>query len=138
MTTNGRRRPALALDVPTVTGHIHDRSGALLDELDDLIAALDATLADQAAARLAIADAEAEQAIIEASLMLATEGKNEGERKGRLTLALHADPGYAELARVARGARAVLFDADRRVAVIKARMQLVRAALALLTGDASV
>ena len=132
MTTNGRRRPALALDVPTVTGHIHDRSGGLLDELDDLIAALDATLADQAAARLAIADAEAEQAIIEASLMLATEGRNETERKARLALALHANPGYQELCRVARDGRATLFACDRRTVVIKERCRLVRAALALL------
>ena len=135
---NAPRRPAFALDVPTVAGRIHDRGGALLDELDTLISDLDATLADQAAARLAVADAAAEMAIIDASLALSIEGKNEAERKARLTLALRDDGGYQELCRVAREARAALHDADRRATVIKARMQLVRAALALLaTGTPS-
>lgn len=123
--------------VPLVVERVHDHGGALLDELNTLIADLDAVLADQSAARLTIADAEAEMSLIEASLALTTEGKNESERKARLTLALRDDAGYQELARVARDSRAALYDADRRLAVIKERCRLVRAALALLTGSTS-
>lgn len=108
-----------------------DRAGCLLDELDSFIAELDDIMRDQAAARLVIGDAESEQAIIEASLTLTTDGKNEAARKAALTLALAEDAGYQRLAAVVREARAALFDADRRLSVVKARMALVRAALAL-------
>ena len=111
-----------------------DRGAALLDELDDLISSLDATLADQRTARLVLADAESEAAIIEASITLTVEGRNEQERRARLTLALRDDAGYQELTRVAREARASLYDCERRLAVLKARVGLVRAAIALHIG----
>ena len=82
-----------------VGGTIHDRAATLLSEADSLISHVDAVLADQTAARLAIAEAEAEMTIIEASLTFTIEGQNESERKARLALALQADPGHQELCR---------------------------------------
>ena len=112
----------------------HTDPHELLDKLDAFIDELDAAHADASAARLVVSDAEAEMAIIEASLTLDIEGKNETERKARLVLALRDDGGYQELARTARHARATLLDAERRVAVVKQRIGLMRAALALVAG----
>ena len=109
-----------------------DRSGALLDELDTLIAELDAALAEQNTARLVVADAEMEMSLREASATLTIDGRNEAERKARLTLALRSDPAYQQLAQTARHARAGLLDAERRLTVIRQRIALVRAALTLL------
>ena len=108
---------------------------ALLETLDALIGELDSALADAGTARLVVSDAEAEMAIIEASLTLDIEGKNETERKARLVLALRDDGGYQELARTARDARTALFQAERRLTVTKARIGLVRTALAVIAGD---
>ena len=118
--------------LPTVRDDA-DRAGALLDELDSLIADLDAALADASTARLVIADAEVEMAVIEASVTLGTTGPNETARKAAVTLALRDEPGYQTLAATAREARAGLYTAERRCAVTKQRIALVRAALALLT-----
>src|SRR5436190_2135752 len=82
-----------------------DRAGALLDELDDLITLIDSVMQDQIAARVVLTDAEIEQAIIEAELTLTVEGKNETERKARLTLALRDDAAYQTHASAAREAR---------------------------------
>ncbi len=117
------------LPVRDTTG---DRGAALVDELDDLIAALDEALANQTAARLVIADAELEMSIIEASVTLTVEGRNETERKARLTLALAEDAGYRTHAQAARDARLAMWEAERAIAVVKQRIGLVRAALALL------
>ena len=121
------------LDTYTVRDVEQDRTAALLDELDSLIAALDAALAEQNGARATIADGELEMQLIAASLTLSTEGRNESERRARLTLALHDDPGYQACAATVRHARAALLSAERTITIIKARMALVKAALALLT-----
>ena len=108
-----------------------DRPGALLDELDTLIADLDAALADANAARLVITDAEMEMELIAASVTLDTTGPNDTARKAAITLALRDDPAYQTHAQAARHARAGLLDAERRAVVVKQRITLVRAALAL-------
>ena len=113
-----------------------DPTGALLDELDSLIAELDAALGDHNAGRTVVADAELELSIIEASLTLTTEGRNEAERKARLVLALREDGGYQALAAAAREARATIHQAERRLTVVKERCRLVRAALAAALGHA--
>lgn len=113
-----------------------DRAGALLDELDTLIGELDSALADTNAARLVISDAEMEMELIAASITLMAGGKNEAERKARLALALREDAGYQHFAATARAARASLFGAERRAAVLKQRIALVRHALGLLRADA--
>lgn len=107
---------------------------AALIQLDSLITDLDHALAEANTARLVISDAEGEQAIIEASVSLSIEGKNETARKALLTLALRDDLGYRELSRTSRDARTALLDAERRIAVLKERIRLVRAALALHIG----
>ena len=112
-----------------------NRAGALLADLETLITELDGALADQNAARLVVSDAESELAIIEASLTLDIEGRNEQERRARLTLALREDGGYQQLAQTARSARAAIHNAERRITVIKAHIGRVRAALALLTSE---
>ena len=120
------------IDRLVVRGIEHDRAGALLDELDTLITDLGDALAEQNAARLVAADAETEMEMRAASVSLIIDGRNEGERKARLTLALGEDAGYQQLAQAARHARAGLHDADRTITIVKARMALVRAALAVL------
>lgn len=106
-----------------------DRAGALLDELDDLIRIIDTTLAEQNAARLVLADAEVESAIIEAEHTLAAPGKNEAERRARLTLTLRDDSAYQTHAAAARSARSRLHECERSLAVARLRVTLVRAAL---------
>src|SRR5439155_11953634 len=129
--TNGHT-PATHTTAPLTVRDEPDRGGALLDELDDVIAVLDAALADQCAARVVIADAETELAIIEASHMLAVTGGNEASRKAALTLALRDDAAYQQLARTVRDARAAYHEAERRCVVAKERCRLLRAALALV------
>ena len=111
-----------------------DRAGALLDELDSLIAELDSALADANAARLVITDAETEMGMIAASVTLTTNGGNAAQRKAIIALALRDDPAYQTHAQATRHARAGLLDAERRAAVVKHRIALARAALALLAG----
>jgi hypothetical protein len=103
----------------------------LLNELDDLITALGSAMAEQQAARTVIIDSEQEQAIIRASLALTLSAPPDAPRKAALTLACAADPGYQELSRVIREARAGVFTADRRIAVVQARIELVKGAIAL-------
>ena len=79
-----------AVETYTVREALSDQAGALLDELDTLISDLDAALAEQHAARLVIADAELEMALIEASLTLSTNGGNAETRKATVFLALRA------------------------------------------------
>ena len=138
MTTHADRTPAAyvlpGFPGPTIRDTEPDRAGALLDELDSLITELDSAIGDQNTARLVLADAELELSVIEASLTLTTEGKNEAERKARLVLALRDDGGYQTLASAAREARAAVHDTERRLTVIKERCRLVRAALALAAG----
>jgi hypothetical protein len=112
-----------------------DRGAALLSELDDLIITLDSAITDAATARMVILDAESEMEVIAASIALGIAGTNEAARKAALTLALRGDAGYQVHAQAVRHARASLFTAERRIAVTKARIGLVRAALALLAGE---
>ena len=115
-------------DIPTISIDA-DHAGRLLDELDDLISLIDSVIGDQCAARAVLADAEMEQAIIEAEHTLSVEGKNETERKARLTLTLRDDAAYQTHAAAAREARAALHQCDRRLTVAKLRVTLVKAAL---------
>ncbi len=115
-------------DLPTIT-IAADRAGALLNELDDLITLIDGVMQEQPAARAALADAEVEQAIIEAEHALSVEGKNETERRARLTLALRDDEVFQTHCAAARSARAALHDCERRLTIAKLRVTLVRAAL---------
>lgn len=122
------------LNTYIVRDTLTDRAGALLDELDSLIADLDAALADANAARLVIADAEMEMELISASATLDTAGPNETVRKAQAAVWRSQDPAYQTHAQAARHARAGLLDAERRAAIVKQRIALVRAALALLAG----
>ena len=121
-----------AVDTCTVRDTMADRAGALLDELDTLIAQLDAALTEANTARLVIGDAETEMEMRAASAALLVEARNEAERKARLTLALGEDAGYQQLATTVRHARASLLTAERTASITKQRMALVKAALALL------
>ena len=121
------------IDALVVRDTEDDRAAALLDEFDSLVSELDAAMTEQAEARAVVSEAETEMTVIEAEHALATEGRNEQERKARLVLALRDDPAYQVHAATARHARGALYTAERRLAVCKARMALVRAALGLLT-----
>ena len=122
-----------AVETYIVRDSLSEQAGALLDELDTLISDLDAALAEQHAARLVIADAELEMALIEASATLSTNGSNTETRKASVLLALKADPAHQTHAQAVRSARAGLFTAERTATITKERLRLVRAALALLT-----
>ena len=100
-----------------------------LDAYDSAIAELDAALTDAARERLIIHEAGTELALMEAQVSLTVEGRNEAERKARLTVALHENSEY-EQARVRdRDARFRLADAERRVMVARERCRLLRCAL---------
>ncbi len=135
MMLNGTRPHPLAiqfmLDGTPVVPVRDDRdpAGRLLDELDSLISDLDTAIADADAARQVIADAESEMAIIEASVTLGIEGRNEALRKALIVLALRDDAGFQALAATAREARASLRAAERRLVIIKQRIGLVWAAV---------
>jgi hypothetical protein len=120
--------------IPTITA-LADGGGALLDELDSLITELNDTLSEQITARIVIADAETEMSVLDASITLGTTGPNELARKAAITLTLHNDAGYQELARVARDARAMLFESERQLTVLKHRIGLVKSALALVVAN---
>ena len=107
-----------------------------LDTYDSAITELDAALSDAARERLIIHETGAELALLEAHASLTVEGRNEAERKARLTLALHDSSAY-EQARVRdRDARFRLADAERRATVARERCRLLRSALALAAGRA--
>jgi hypothetical protein len=112
------------------------RGAGLLDELDTLITDLDDAMQDAATARTVIADTETELEIIAASYALGITGSNETARKAALVLALAVDEAHKVHSQTVRHARASLFTAERRIAIVKQRIGLVRAALALVThGD---
>ena len=70
--------------------------GAMLAEYRQHIAALDTALVDAGTARSAIVAAQADIDHVEATLALTIEGRNETERRARLTLALETDAGHQE------------------------------------------
>jgi hypothetical protein len=127
MTTTAPVRAIPAIESP-------DRV-ADLDAWEDRIAAMDAALRDAAGARREIDELAALLERIEASKVLAVEGRNAEERKARLTLELADDARYGGALADLRSARERLADADRRVLVSRERCRLLRAALAL-TPDA--
>jgi hypothetical protein len=112
-----------------------DAGMALLSELDDLIATLEAAMQDAATARDVITGSEFEMEIIAASLALTCTAPAEWQRRHAITFALSQDAGYQAHAQTVRHARASLYTAERRIAIVKARMQLVHAAIALLVGS---
>lgn len=113
------------------------RVGFLLDELDAMIAHLDAAIGDANAARLVMFDTETEMAVIEASVTLATTGANAAARKAAMLLALRDDAAYQTFAAAVRDARVNLFHAERTIAVVKQRIGLMPAAVLLHTDEPS-
>ena len=110
--------PALALDE--------------LDAWDSEIAALDQAMRDAQEARELVAWVTRAMDTIEAQMALAVEGRNEGERKHRLTLALDAHEPYQGAVLDLQEARQRLADAERRIAVSKERCRLLQTAITLL------
>ena len=107
---------------------------AELDSWDDTIAALEAALADAAAARRDLADAEREADLLEARALLSINGSNESMRKAALTVALSESITYQDITAEARAARDRLADAERRAAILRERCRLHRAAVAVAAG----
>ena len=108
---------------------------AELDIYDDTIAALDAAYRDADAARRELDAARRDMDVAEARIIVADiEGKNEGERKARLLLALLDDAAYRDADQRAQDAVEALRPAERHVRVLTERCRLLRAALALATG----
>lgn len=136
--TNGTRSQSGAIAevraaVLTVRDDGSYRGAGLLDELDTLISELDGALRDAATARMVIADTDTELEIIAASYALRVKGTSAAARQAAVVLALALDDGHKVHLQTIRHARAALFTAERRSAIITARIGLVRAALALIT-----
>ena len=87
---------------------------AELDDWDSAIAALDAALADAAAARRDLADADREADLLEARALLSITGSNESMRKAALAVALIESITYQDITAEVRALRERLTDAERR------------------------
>ena len=105
-----------------------------LDDWDSAIAALDAALADAAAARSDVADAEREADLLEARTLLGITGSNESMRKAALAVTLSESIAYQDITTEARAARERLADAERCVVILKERCRLHRSAVATALG----
>ena len=108
---------------------------ALLDEYDNVIAALDLALRDADAARRTLDHARRRMDVAEARIIAAgVEGKNEAERKARLLLALLEDRPHRDADQQAQDAAEEQRQAERQVRVVTERCRLLRASLALYSG----
>jgi hypothetical protein len=130
-TLNGTR-PATITSIPTI-----ERADIAsdLDSWDDTIAALDLALRDADMARRDLEIARREMELIEARRVVAgVEGRNEGERKAHLILALVADPDYRLAELHARDAADDQRNAERQVRVLMETCRLLRASIELTAG----
>lgn len=117
--------------IPTET----DPRGAMLDDYDSAIGALELALRDADAARRERESAQRAMDVAEARTTAAgLEGKNELERKAFLLLALLDNRDYRAAEEQARDAADAQRDAERTVRILQERCRLLRAALGLTTG----
>ena len=112
-----------------------DAALADLDAYDTAISELDTALTDAARERGVIQEMGTEMALIEAHVSLSVEGKNEAERKARLTVHLARDKRYQDELGAARMWRTMKAESEHRAAVARERCRLIRAALALVAVD---
>ena len=105
-----------------------------IDSWDDTITAPDAALADAAAARRDLADAEREADLLEARALLSITGSNESMRKAALAIALSESIPYQDITAEVRALRERLADAERRATILRERCRLHRAAVAVAVG----
>ncbi len=106
-----------------------------LDSWDTAITELDQALQDMATARQELVEAQAEMDHLEARAVLGIEGKNETERKAKLTLLLGEMVPYQDVVAEVRVIRAKLVDAERRVTILKERCRLHRAGVEVALAD---
>jgi hypothetical protein len=106
-----------------------------LDGWDDALTALDLALLDAARHRATLALLEQDFSATEARMALDIEGRNEAERRARLTLALSQDAAAYALTRAMVDTRQQIHDADRRAEVARQRARLHAATVRVLTTD---
>lgn len=134
MTTQTNNRQAMPADVPLIERLSRaDDVRLLLDEWDTAITDLDCALRENKIARSDLLVVEDAQRCAEARVSLRIEGKNEAERRARLTLALEKHREYQAACHDIIGLKERIWDAEREAAVAKERCRLLRAALALVT-----
>lgn len=104
---------------------------AALDAWGDQIVALNLALTDAARARDRLTETAEALSLIEAEVTLSIDGKNEPERKARLTLALAAHMGYQDARTAQRQVRLKLSDAERRAEMSRQQCRLLREATRL-------
>jgi hypothetical protein len=121
---------------PAARQQLLARAGDMLATMEALIVEFDGALAEQNVARIALIDSEAELAILEASATLWAPGSTIEARAVAAALSLRDDPAYQQFAQTSRQARAAIQDTERRLAVLRERLALLRATLAFMT-DAS-
>ena len=119
----------------TVTPPMWADPRTALAEWEREIKRLDVALRDAATARERISVHEEHKALAEAELVLKTDGRNAEERKARVQVALLEDDIWPGADVAEREARERLADAERRIALSKERCRLLRAAVALHTGE---
>ncbi len=107
-----------------------------LATLDDLSERYRATCHQLALLRAWLADVHADRALREARHALAVEGKNEAERRARLTLAIACDADLRRLDDDERRARQRLAETEAELTVLRWRVQACLALLRGLTGQA--
>ena len=119
----------------TVTPPVWADARTALAEWEREIKRLDVALRDAATARETITTQESNKAYLEAELLFKIEGRNAEARKARLMLALPDDGAWCYADRDVNEARERLADAERRITVSKERCRLLRAAVALHSGE---
>ena len=122
----------ITIAVPTPA----DAAAHELDAWDSTIADLNIALRDTAEARLASEHESRALETVEAGALLRIEGRNESERRARLTLTLNDSVAYLARRRALDDARMTLADATRRVSIARQRCALHRAALSASTMQA--
>jgi hypothetical protein len=103
-----------------------------LDEFDDLVKLIESAMLDQEAARVVVMDTDSEMELMHASATLSVEGSNEAVRRAAVVVQLRNSAEYQTYQRANREARAALHTAERRLAVSKLRLTLVKSALMLM------
>ncbi len=130
---------AMTTATPTRNGHvatIEQVDPALdLERWEEQITALDRSMREAAAARRDLDEQTAILERIEASKVLEIAGPNEAARRARLTLELADDARYLATVRAIDEQRMRLMMAERRAELLRERCKLLRAALALRSGE---
>lgn len=116
---------------------IRDHAAEAMQEWRNAISRLEVALADYNQHKDFLLNATEELELLEARVVLTTEGRNEGERRSKVVLALNDSPEYQRAFERRQADQGAIWDAERRIEIAKQQCRLAATTLALLTGITS-